>query len=174
MHDSKSTTQRTASKLFVVIWDTNMKQDNQVARDLPGEEHLHREWQAAGKLGRTMSAPAPGGQKERTGEGCEPCTLPSTAASPEQSALCSHQWGRAPSAMQKRGSRSPCQLRSTQADSQYLHPLTQGSQQPIVPQGPPAEELLPITWRWGQWLGEADACAQHNGSARQHQNQHKI
>lgn len=42
MHDSKSTRQRAASKLFVVIWDTNIKQDNEVARDLPGEEHLHR------------------------------------------------------------------------------------------------------------------------------------
>lgn len=99
----------------------------------------------------------------------------SQALLPAQSSLLSAvtSGARAPSAMQKRGSRSPCQLHSTGADSQYLHPLTQGSQQPIVPQGPPAEKL-PITWRWGQWLGEADACAQHNGSARQHQNQHKI
>lgn len=60
MHDSKSTRQRTASTLFVVIWDTDMKQ---VTQDLPGEEHLHRQWQAVGELGRTMSVLAPGRQK---------------------------------------------------------------------------------------------------------------
>lgn len=87
-HDSKSTRQRAASKLFVVIWDTNIKQDNQVARDLPGEEHLHRQWQAAGKLVRTMSAPATG-QKERA---VSPAHFQALLPA-QNSALSRHQWG---------------------------------------------------------------------------------
>lgn len=65
MHGIESTGQSTASKLFIVLWHTNMEQDKQVACDLPFKEHPCRQWQAAGKPGRAADAPAPDRQKEK-------------------------------------------------------------------------------------------------------------
>lgn len=67
MHGSVLMRQRTASKLFVALCDTNTEQDSQVAQDLPCEEHPRRQWQTAGKLGRATGALAPARQRERQG-----------------------------------------------------------------------------------------------------------